>query len=134
VIHRAWRAVLADGWLVLHFATCAIPAWFALVLSLPGNTFEASASSYSHLAAITTEHTFAMVSCVVAVFSAMAWFINGPWVWLASCVMLSGWHGALAALIWTANPLGTGGGTYAVLATTAFVKLCRPLVHASPHR
>ncbi len=128
-MRRAFRPFLNDGWLVLHCATVAIPAWWALVLSLDGDTFASPA--YRYMQALGSEHDWALWSAVVAVFSGSAWLIRNQWVWLASCVTLAMWHGTVALTVWQANTIGTGAGTYAILAAAATVKLLRdPYAHS----
>jgi hypothetical protein len=135
---RLVRPFLRDGWLVLHCLTCGVPAWFAIVLSAPGNSFGTPA--YAVMSQITTEHHFATISAAVATFGLMAWFIRSNWVWVVASMVLAGWHGLLAATLAMSTPTGTGSGTYALMAAAATLKLMRPISthaehpHANPHR
>ncbi|MDB5371806.1 MAG: hypothetical protein JWP04_448 [Belnapia sp.] len=140
-VRRSLYELTSDGWAVLHLVVSAVPAWFCLVLSWRGDTFATGGGAFVAMAAVASEHTWALVSGIVAVMGGSAWWTRSWPIWVGSTVILSAWHGLVALLVFQANPIGTGAGTYALLALAATIKVMRPVEahtmrqrHAHPHR
>lgn len=135
-VSRSLRDYLThvDAWFIIHLAVTAVPAWFCFVFIVGnGDTFATGGDTYAYMAAVGTETQWAVTSGIISISSSIAWWIRRPVPWFIACGMIAAWHGFVALLVWRANPIGTGAGTYAIYAALATVKMLRPF-HAAPSR
>lgn len=134
-VRHSLRELTHDGWAVLHLIVSAVPAWFCLVLSWHGDTFATGGGAFAGMAAVASEHAWAIASGLVAVLGGSAWWTRSWPFWVASTVILSAWHGLVALCVFQANPIGTGAGTYALLALAATIKVARRVdAHVTRHQ
>lgn len=98
-----------------------VPFWFCFILSFDGKTFLTS-RSYDFMAAITNETNWAIISAAVVTISLVCWWTENYYLMVLQNCILMAWHGLIAMCVFLANPLGTGGGTYAVLAGAATIR------------
>ena len=108
---RAQRHGACDA---VHAALCAVMAWLALALSAPGGTFDAA--PYRMMAALGSEHAWAMAFCAAASAGLAGLATPSRPLRLACVVLLATMHGVVALCFALSDPSATGAGTYAVLA------------------
>ncbi len=125
-VHRKLAALSRDGWAILHMVVSAVPLWFCFVLSMHGDTFATGGGTFRHMAALATESQWAWASGIIGVVCGAAWWTRFWPYWIMSTVFLAAWHGLVALSVFQSNPIGTGAGTYALLALAATIKCARP--------
>lgn len=107
--------VWLDARRAIHMALCAVVAWLALVLALPGATF-ATSMSYRLMAALAPEQAWSGVFACVAVVGVLGLAARSRVLLLAGVLVLSTTHGVVALCLVVANPLSIATGAYGVLA------------------
>ena len=131
---RFWRELTTDGWAALQMILVAIPASFALILSLPGNSFSEALVAFAPMASLAPEGVWATFSGAVAVIGIWGWwFTRNWWVSLVSATLLSAWHSLIGSMVFLASPLLPGAATYNWLAIAALLKIAS-MRHAAPPR
>ena len=120
----ALHATLHDGRQVVHGTLTLVLAWLAVVLAVPQRTFP-TGTSYAMLEQMAPEGVWAAVFAAGALAGALGLLVRRPPLVALSCAVLCLLHGTFALLILAANPIGTGSGTYALLALLALGRLIR---------
>lgn len=105
-----------------------VPLWFSAVLALHGNTFGTSLS-FSYMASIMSEPAWSLLSGGVGLIAAVCWARKTVLTLIFATMLLAFWHGMVALCVFLANPIGTGTGTYALLALAATLRMIG-LAHA----
>ena len=106
---------LLDARTAIHAALTGVMAWLSIILALPGDTFGTNLS-FRVMASLATEDHWAMMLWVVATVGIVGLLTSSAPVRLASVLVLSTAHGALAGMFGTSNPISTATGTYGILA------------------
>ncbi len=114
-----FRAALRDGRLAIHAALTAVLAWFAVILTLPSDTFSTS-KSFACMATMGSEPAWAMVFWVAACLGLAGLLTPSRGMRLGSVLVLATMHGVVAGCLVLSNPATAGTGTYAVLATLGY--------------
>lgn len=93
-------------------------------MSLPGNTF-AQGHGWDGFAALASEETWAIVFACIGLLSG-AW-IGSPFAYarFLSVVLITSAHGSIALMMLRAAPVGSGAGTYGILAGLGYYLLWR---------
>lgn len=109
---------LRNGVNVSHLLLTLVMAWCAILLFLPGETLHSS-GSYSWFVQHWpyNEMGWACLFAIATIIGFIGLFSRNRWIRLACAVLLGSAHGELAYGIYESNPLSTGTGTYALLAT-----------------
>ena len=113
-----------DARVAIHAALTAVMAWLALVLALPGDTFE-NGRSYAVLASMMTEDHWAMAFWLVANIGMVGVTTCNRTLRLGSVLVLATMNGVVAVCLLLANPTSTGSGTYGVLAALGYYLVFR---------
>lgn len=108
-----------DDKVAIHTALTAIMAWFGLLLSMPGSTFT-QGRGWDRFAAIASEEAWATVFGAVAIFGLLGLTTLRTQMRLASVMILSTAHGCVAIMMYLGSPLGSGSGTYAIVASLGY--------------
>jgi hypothetical protein len=98
-----------------------VPLWFCVILGTHYNTFETS-KSFFIMQQQMTEVQWALVSGLVSLIAIMCWATGNIYAMIFQNALLMSWHGLVALCVFFANPIGTGSGTYAVLAFAATMR------------
>ncbi len=118
---RALASLCSSG-MVAHLTLLLVPAWFAFILSLEGDTFSTSVA-YDVMAQVMNEHHWAQFSLAAFVGAALLWNTNSHITTVASLGLLCFWHGMVATCILLTGTVNTGTGTYAILALAATLRM-----------
>ncbi len=110
----------------LHLGLTLVMAWLGAMLALPADTFSSN-PAFRVMAQIAPENTWAMALWSVATIGAMGLVASHHVMRTASTVVLGTAHGVVAVCTYQGNPIGTGTGTYAVLAGMGYYLTWRRL-------
>lgn len=107
----------------IHLSLIAVLLWLAIVLALPGATFDSSI--FSAFAKIASEPVWAFALQAGGMFGLLGLLTNRNWVRLLSIYVMATMHGTIAVcfLLGTPagnGPVGTAPGTYAVIASLGY--------------
>lgn len=122
MILRLGRAVLSDGWVVLHLLVTAIPAVYCVVLALSGDTFSQAGPAFEPMARVASEGQWSGASGMVALFGFVALWVPSRSFWALTTILLAAWHGVVAWKIFEASPQIPGTYIYAMFAFIATIK------------
>lgn len=98
-----------------------VPLWFCIILATHYNTFETS-RSFIVMQMQMSEGQWATASGLFSLIAILCWATGNQYAMIFQNALLMGWHGLVALCIFLANPVGTGSGTYAVLAFAATMR------------
>ncbi len=107
--------LVSDARVAIHLALTAIMAWLAIVLILPGDTFFGN-RSFTLMARMASEDHWAMVFWVTASVGLTGLTTRSAILRLTSVLALATMHGVFALLLFCANPVSSGTGTYMIVA------------------
>jgi len=91
------------------------PLYAGIVLVLPWSTFSGSIS-YNLMAQLATEQTWGLLSFIVPMFAAFAWWRSTD-LSISTALLVSGiWHAVIGILILLAAPFSVVAGSLIILA------------------
>ena len=111
---------------VLHLGLTLIMAWLGALLALPADTFSTN-PAFRVMAQIGPETCWAYAFWLVATVGFISLVSANGMLRTVSSVLLGTAHGVVATCTFLGNPVGTGTGTYAVLAGMSYYLTYRRL-------